>query len=76
MYEFDLIVGVDNSFDVFSEAWALWEPAILEYSAAPLSKSKTLKQALRDIDSDDTGNLMYSKFNCRFILFPHILRSP
>ncbi len=47
MYEFDLIVGVDNSFDVFSEAWALWEPAILEYSAAPLSKSKTLKQALR-----------------------------
>ena len=56
MHEYSLIVGKDNSYDVFSNAWDMWKQGILNYSAASMSKSKALKWALRDADSEDPGN--------------------
>lgn len=55
MYEFDLIIGAENSYNTFVESWSSWKQAILEYSGASLSKPKMLKHAFRDSDSNDLG---------------------
>ena len=60
MHEYSLIVGKDNSYDVFSNAWDMWKQGILNYSAASMSKSKALKWALRDADSEDPSNSVNS----------------
>lgn len=57
LYEFDLIIGVENSYDAFVESWVSWQQAILEYSGASQSKPKMLKHAFRDMDSDDLGTV-------------------
>ena len=64
MYEFDLIIGAENSYDTFIEAWDIWKHAILEYSRASVSKPKMLKHALRDADASDLGNVENLFFFC------------
>lgn len=55
-YEFDLIINLQNSYESFTEAWILWKQAIMEYASSSISKSKMLQHALRDLDSNDSGN--------------------
>jgi hypothetical protein len=48
LYEFDLIINVENSYEKFEEAFADWKTAILDYALATASQPRLLKHALRD----------------------------
>ena len=60
-YEFDLIMGQENTFELFLEAWnVVWKKLILDYAASSISKPIRLQHALRDMDlEDDQGNHCY-----------------
>lgn len=57
-YEFDLTVGLEGSYESFVEAWSLWKQPILDYASSSISKPKTLQHALRDVASNDPGNVI------------------
>lgn len=56
-FEFDLIVNMENGFEIFSENWEKWKPAIIGYSQATNNKPKMLQHVLLDLDTDDPGVL-------------------
>lgn len=55
MYEFDLIVNMDDVYQVFLENWEKWKFAIVKYSCANQSTPMQLKKALQDLVSYDSG---------------------
>ena len=61
LYEFDLVVNIESSFDVFEEAWGRFQCAILKYAEDSLSMPQMLKHALRDnaLSATDEGIYPY-----------------
>lgn len=55
MYEFNLIVNIENSFERFMDNWESWKQAIISYSKASRNKPKLIQQALDKLDKDEPG---------------------
>ncbi len=53
------MVGQDNIFDRFSEAWDVWKKPVLDYASSSYNKPARLQHALRDLDSNDEGKYHY-----------------
>jgi len=55
IYEFDIIVGIDNSFERFEDNWEPWKHAIIKYSQAYQNKPKMIRQALQELVPGESG---------------------
>lgn len=59
MYEFDLIVDLEDVYHTFLEKWETWKPAVIEFSRASKNTPMQIKQALQDLVPGDSGLFNY-----------------